>query len=162
MLQIHLNHGRTPDKSSTGSYAYIVKLSCKGIDELKHYYESRPVTILSNTKGLQAVCHNKEQIIQAVFYNSQAILRAGDMELRVNVPAIVMLNKSQPGKLSICISDPCQNSNLKELIIKVNKNLSGVGTKLVNDGSIITIKLPEDPYCGKNVSRTFYMEEVRK
>ena len=156
MLQIDFNHGKNPDKDT---YAYIVNLRCKDFEALRQYYDSKPLTVLSNTETLQAVKHNHENITQAVFYNPEAILISGKTTLSVNAPAVIMVKENVEGEMTVIVADPCQNPDLKELQIKINKHLSGPGVTDREDGVLITMPLPENPYCGKAVLQNFHIRD---
>jgi chondroitin AC lyase len=64
VFSLWFNHGIKPKSES---YQYIV---VPGTDEnkLKNYTDELPITILSNTKEVQAVSHNKLQLTGIVFY----------------------------------------------------------------------------------------------
>lgn len=155
ILQIDFNHGKNPNKDT---YAYIVNLCCKNFETLRQYYETKPLTVLSNTEALQAVKNNHENITQAVFYDPKAVLISGATTLSVDAPAVIMLKENIPGEITFIASDPCQNPELKNLRIKINKHLNGPGVTDMEDGTLITMPLPENPYCGKAVSKTFRTE----
>ena len=133
VFSLWFDHGLKPMDES---YQYIV---VPGVNskELARYAKKLPLTILSNTKNVQAVSHDDLKITGIVFHQAGEFAFGKDLVVAVDHPGLVLLNKGM-----ITVSDP--TAALKEITITLNKG----------DGSIQTkrVKLPTEGFAGKSVS----------
>ena len=97
-LTLCIEHGRGPQG---GQYAYVL-LPGASSEEVRGYAASPPVTVLSNTPGLQAV--RKGNLIGASFGSTDEQSVAG-ITARTRVSVVVVQDGSS---LSVAISDPSQ------------------------------------------------------
>ena len=135
VFSLWFNHGIKPKSES---YEYIV---VPGADEnkLKNYTDELPITILSNTKEVQAISHNKLQLTGIVFYKAGSFKVGSDLTISVDQPALVLLDEQNK---QISISDP--TAKLKELNLTLYTNDERSWTK--------TIVLPAEGLAGKSVT----------
>ena len=78
------------------------------------------IQILSNTAQIQAVAHNKLDIVQAIFY-APGELNYGNVTLKAETPCVVMIKKANTSEPEILVSDPTQK---KELIVGTDIKLT--------------------------------------
>ncbi|MFC8798175.1 polysaccharide lyase 8 family protein [Promicromonospora sp. NPDC057138] len=98
-LTLRIDHGRGPRGDR---YAYVL-LPGASAEEVRDYAASPPVTVLSNTPGLQAV--RRGDTIAASFGSTDEQSVAG-ITARTRVSVIVVQDGS---RLSVAISDPSQS-----------------------------------------------------
>ena len=157
MLQLLFNHGPQPQQSENDTYAYAILPRCPDVANLKKICEQQHLELLSNTRFLQAVRHRKSHVVQAVFYQP-GTLEFGQQQWTVSAPAVLML-KEADNKVDIIASDPEQNPDLSELLLTVNRKLSGDGVISSTNGvTQLRLVLPPTPYCGKAVRSVFAVE----
>lgn len=145
ICQMWVNHGQAPIESM---YSYLMYM---GDQEPEQFLETNPVRIISNTTGLQAVANENNSIIQAVFYDNEAVCVTDTLNMKVSEPAVVMLEK-QGNELFVTVSDPYQNIDLDELIIYLSIPVKGEGVSIENEWSVIPIKVPGKPEIGKPIT----------
>ena len=75
-------------------------------------YDVNTVQILSNTAELQAVIHNKLNMVQAIFY-VPGELKYGNVILKAEKPCVVMVKKANTSEPEILVSDPTQKEEFK-------------------------------------------------
>jgi len=117
--------------NQTNSYAYVVKpqTKAKDMDGLSAHL---PVTILSNTKSLQAVQSGK--VTMAIFYEP-GLLQSAGLKIQVNQPCMVIYTNT-PGKPELRVSDPSR--------------IQGTINVMVNEKARIA-QLPQGDYLGSTV-----------
>ncbi|MFV0393958.1 MAG: discoidin domain-containing protein [Coprobacillaceae bacterium] len=85
-----LDHGTKP---SDGSYEYIV-LPNASSDEVNTYANDIPITIVANTKDVQAVRHDGLKITQINFYKAGTLEYAEGKTITVDQPCSVIIDES--------------------------------------------------------------------
>lgn len=106
-------------------YAYLV---VPGVTDMRQY-DGRAVKIMQNDPELQAVYHEKNDILQLVFYVAGK-LDAGKYSVETDVPCVVMLKGISKGEPEIYAADPCQKAKsctvrFQKAGKKVEKTFSG-------------------------------------
>ncbi|MCZ8510979.1 polysaccharide lyase beta-sandwich domain-containing protein [Paenibacillus filicis] len=142
IFQLWVNHGSSPVESK---YSYLMYV---GDQQPQTYLDSNPVNIISNTTRLQALANNDNSIIQAVFYDHEAVCITDTLNMKVSKPAVVMLEQ-QREELFVTVSDPYQDANLEEIIVYLTIPVKGEGTAIENEWYAVPIKLPGTPEIGK-------------
>lgn len=129
VFSLWIDHGQSPDNQSY-AYAIFPQTSPKQMATLV----SNPgFKILSNTADLQAIeVHGS---VQAVFYKPGKLQWAAGRSLEASKPCIVMINASPTGT-KIYVSDPTEEQ--KQL-------------KIIVDGHIRSVNLPQGGFAGKTV-----------
>ncbi|MBR0459642.1 MAG: hypothetical protein IJJ26_10430 [Victivallales bacterium] len=141
ILQIQLEHAK-----QDASYAYLVHFRTPDLPALEAYAEELPVQILSNTKQLQAVRHNALQLLQALFFDPEAVLNDPVFgKITVDAPSAVMLCKRSDGSLQIFLSDLKQDAERTTATFTCN-------------GKSFSFPLPQNPFCGKTTTFTIPKE----
>jgi chondroitin AC lyase len=135
VFSLWFNHGTKP---ASESYQYIV---VPGTNEnnLKSYTNNLPITILSNTKEVQAVSQNKLLITGVVFYKAGSFELDPDLTIEVDQPVIVLLDMQNK---QISIGDP--TAAVKEINISINNKNGESWKKLV--------ELPSEEFAGKSIT----------
>jgi len=134
VFSLWLNHGKTPRNAK---YQYIVVPVITN-RQLENYSKNLPVEIISNTREVQAVKHNKLKLIGVVFYKASKIQVDKSTWIEVDQPSCILFDK-QRNKLSI--SDP--TTKRKEIrITLVRNNQEAISKK---------VKLPVNGFAGKSV-----------
>ncbi len=137
VFSLWFDHGLKPQNRS---YQYIVVPGLNS-DDLAGYSKKLPLTVLSNTKKVQAVLHDNLGITGIVFHQAGEFAVGKDLVIGVDHPGLVLINKGV-----ITVSDP--TAALKEITITLKRG----------DGSIQTkqVKLPTGGFAGKSVSMKMY------
>ncbi len=101
-----INHGIKPHDAS---YSYIVFPNIYSSTDMAKTISSEKITILKNTKSIQAVYNAKLQQLQVVFYEGgQSLDFSTDFRISVDKPCVVLL-KRQDGHWALHVSDPSQS-----------------------------------------------------
>jgi len=138
IFALSLDHGQHPEQAS---YAYIV---LPDVDEakLRAYARHVPVKILRNDIAIQAVCHERLNLSQVVFYRPGAIDLLAGLHLEADQPCIVMLSEKPQAATKLTISSPRGP-------IRVNLSLSTVGA---GPPKRIAVDLPGGERSGRSTS----------
>jgi len=133
VFSLWFDHGLKPQNES---YQYIV---VPGIipNELSRYAKKTPITVLSNTKKIQAVSHDHLEITGIVFHKAGEFALSQELVVRVDQPCLLLLTKRM-----ITVSDP--TASLKEIAITLERGGGSIQTK--------GVKLPTGGLAGKSVS----------
>ncbi|RRN77229.1 chondroitinase, partial [Pseudoxanthomonas sp. SGD-10] len=132
-----IDHGRQPQNAD---YAYVVLPGLKDASALKKY--KNQIDIVRNDKAVQAVYHQKLNIIQVVFYTA-ATVNVNGLEISVDKPTVLMVKALKGNQKEILVADPLQ----KETSVKVSlKDIKSGAQKDLN------IALPTGPYKGSTTS----------
>lgn len=123
-LQLWINHGKAPKGASYGYAVY----TGKDLPTSK-----LPFQVLRNDSVIQAI--QSDQSIEAVFYQSENILKTVSHTIKVSHPCVLMLCKEVDGNTTIYLNDPTQNNELDF----VNVELDGVS---------YNVRLPHNDHCG--------------
>lgn len=133
VFSLWFDHGLNPQNKS---YQYIV---VPGIipNEVSRYAKNIPITVLSNTRKIQAVSHDHLEITGIVFHKAGEFAVSQKLVVGVDQPCLLLLNKGM-----ITVSDP--TASLKEIAITLERG----------EGSMLTkgVKLPTGGYAGNSVS----------
>lgn len=127
VFELILNHGERPVNAG---YEYHMCVN--------HTDTSR-VKVLENSTRLQAVAQRELHVVEAVFYDREAVLKVQEIEVRVSEPCALLLVREKEGyRIAVC--DTEQNPKLKQITVT-----------FVRDGSLedVVIQMPEGLYRGK-------------
>ncbi|WP_225874608.1 polysaccharide lyase family 8 super-sandwich domain-containing protein [Pedobacter hiemivivus] len=140
VFQLSLQHGIRPEN---GKYVYILLPGIESPTAMKQYLKKKNVIIKSNTENLQAVYHHGLKLWQMVFYVDGAQFDDEQVKISTDVPAVLMLRKSQTGKYQLHAADPSHLHKTLNVKIKI---------KGLADTKMITLVLPQKEYAGQTVS----------
>ena len=160
IFTLYLDHGIDPHETS---YAYSV-LPDIDASNLIQYAQSPDMTVLSNTKKIQAVWSAKAQSAGIVFWNQGIPNYRESITLPMEVtglerdmtitaakdPCLILLSKTQNG-WQLCISNP-KNNNLAQTTITIDQPLTGIGAIKNGMETIITIPFPQGQERGRTVT----------
>ena len=143
MMTIWKNHAKT-DRND--SYAYIVYPKNTDLADFNAKVNAGNISIVSNTRSIQAVYNSAVDIGYAVFYDAGSI-DMGGVNLSVTKPCIVMIKKTDTG-YDVSVADPA--CKYKDVSVTVSD-----GSK----SETITFDLPQtlrfnQELGGKTVSKT--------
>ena len=141
------------DRGNREKYQYVLRgdLDRGGFDA----FAANPgVTILANTRQVQAVRFDERKIVQAAFYEA-ATLDARDVKIEVDKPAVVMIDESTDGEVAVTVADPLQSPMTDKLTLKIGMALRGAGVVSSGGESVLTIDLPGNPEIGKSVTEVY-------
>ncbi|MBQ8719649.1 MAG: hypothetical protein IJY65_01290 [Clostridia bacterium] len=139
IFELAIYHGEAPKNSS---YAY--HMYCGDADVKDYISESVP-RVLSNTKEVQAVSSADGRILQAIFFDADALLMCGECALKLSSPGALMIEYDGENDTSyITVSDGKQDPVLNNMSLSVRR----AGGEWQN----ISIALPTAEYCGKPVT----------
>ncbi|SFC35700.1 chondroitin AC lyase [Parapedobacter composti] len=131
-----IDHGVKPRDAT---YAYMV-LPAITAAETRAYLRQQPVQVISNSKKLQAVSHNKSGIHFAVFYEPGEVTFSNGIQLAAHQPALFMLKSSTTGIARIAVADPtCKRKSVTFRL------------RLPSGEDTITVNLPTGQRAGKSV-----------
>ena len=123
-FSIGIDHGK---EINDGKYAYFVYLE----NEFSKRKMKKPnLKILSNTTKLQAASTKNENIISAVFYDNNSILSTKKGQIKVSVPAVIMLEENK-NSWNLSVTDPTMDKNLKT--IEVNTTITCERLKCIQE-----------------------------
>lgn len=146
-FEMWVDHG----VSKSADYAYVL-LPGKTAAQTDAYSKNPDITVIRNTKGIQAVKENKLGITSAVFWEAGSI-----NEITVTKPLIVMVQQSQGGA-TLAVSDPTHK--LDEAFVTLNLPIElaegdpEVEVNAQTDTSV-TVKLNLSNSNGKTIQATF-------
>lgn len=136
VFKLWLNHGSKPQNAS---YAYIVLPGIKDATSMKKF-EANNLKIIANNPAMQAVYHQKLNILQAIFYQP-GTLTLSSMEIKTDKACALMI-KMINGKRLISVADPLQKEKIATLSLKDLKT----GKK-----DQVTVNFPEGALAGSTV-----------
>gem|GEM_PF-162324 len=140
---LSLSHGTAP---SAASYQYIV---APGISysTMQSYNPLNTISILANTKYVQAVKHNGLNMMQVIFDSATSITDpTSGITVKVNQPCALMLSNMNQNPLTVTVSDPTQL--LSNLTVTMSYSSNASQFNVVNE------TLPSGYYVGSSVSFT--------
>ena len=108
IFNMWVDHGVKPQD---GKYAYMIMPGIASPASLAAY-DLNTIQILSNTAQLQAVSHQKLDMVQAIFY-APGELKCGNASLKANKPCVVMMKKASTEQPEILVADPTQKEEFK-------------------------------------------------
>lgn len=135
IFQLSINHGRRVENDS---YGYIVYA---GSDHPAQVFAKSPVHVLSNTTKLQAATSLDGAVVQAIFFNSEAVLKTATHTFRVSAPCAFMAEFDDNGRVHLSVTDAEMNPGLNEIVVKIDRRE-------------FKIPLPQEPHRGKPANRT--------
>ena len=108
VFNMWIGHGVKPQQ---GKYAYMIIPGIASPASVASY-DLNAIQILNNSKDLQAVLHNKLDMLQTIFY-APGELKFGNRVLKANKPCVVLVKKANSDAPEILVNDPTQKENLK-------------------------------------------------
>ncbi|MFA7472513.1 MAG: polysaccharide lyase family 8 super-sandwich domain-containing protein [Spirosomataceae bacterium] len=149
VFSLWFDHGKKPRKAS---YAYIV-VPCVSEDALRETSRNnRSIKIVSNNDSIQAVIHQKEGIVQAVFYKAGTLDIGEGKSITVDSPGLVML-KAKNGRITeLTVADPSRKLNRINLWVDGQYTSKGDQYRTLTEGqkTLFIIDLPQGVYSGKS------------
>lgn len=104
-----VDHGQKPKDAS---YSYIV-VPGKTAEEVKEYANNVPITIVSNTKDVQAVRHDGLKQTQINFYEAGSLEYKDGHTITVDYPCSVMIDESgAERKVTVAVTDTQANQEV--------------------------------------------------
>ena len=160
LFTLYLDHGVRPQDAG---YSYTVLPDTDAVG-LAQYAKAPDMTVLSNTKKVQAVWSAEAQSAGIVFWNQgvpnyresvtlPAEVTGLDQNLTVTAakdPCLVLLTRTREG-WELCVSNP-KNNSLAQTSITINRPLSGVGAVRNGTETTVTIPLPQGQERGRTVT----------
>ena len=114
IFEMAIYHGVHPVNSS---YAYF--MYC-GEDDYAQYLKKEQLKVIANSNQIQAVSSANGDVVQAIVYNSNAVLEMEDYKVRLSAPGAIMIEKDETEKVSyITVCDGEQNPNLTEMVVSI-------------------------------------------
>lgn len=124
-LRLWVDHGRDVQD---GKYGYVVYAG----DDVPS--DELPFVVLRNDTSVQAASSRDGKTIEAVFYDSSAVLDASGVQLSVSVPCVVMVDGDR-----LSVTDAQMDASLKEIVVSYG-------------GKDIAVPMPQGGLCGKAVT----------
>jgi chondroitin AC lyase len=151
VFKLWLDHGISP---SNGSYEYVV-LPASAIEDVEKYADRPPITVLSNTTSVQAVCHMQLNIVYAVFYQAGSIKTPDNLTIGIDSPCMVMIRRENDKISSITVSDPTRKLSKLNISLNIKIDKSGDHFRTIPDNRTGTTKLeidmPQEKFLGKSI-----------
>ncbi len=149
ICKIWLDHGIHPQNEK---YEYII---LPGVNKksLVRKLKKTAVETMVNTNELQAVRHQKLNIVQAVFYQPGTLKISEQISITTANPCMMMIEFRRNRPVRITVSDP--NRDLESLSFSLTVKVQG-RTDLLSEWdeekktSHLTLKLPTGIYAGKS------------
>jgi len=136
VFKLWINHGSKPVNAQ---YAYIVLPGINQPDGMKKY-DGSVLKIMLNTPQLQAVYHQKLNMVQAIFYAAGSLSIPG-FEIETDKPCVLLI-KNINSKPIVSIADPLQKEQQARLSIKDLKT---------SKTSEITVNFPQGTLAGSTI-----------
>ena len=152
VFMMYVDHGARPNDAK---YQYIVvpDIDVQALKEKKK--KNADIAILSNTSRLQVVRHQKQNIVQAAFYQAGELSITNGLTLRMDSQGMVMLHLDGNRIKKISASDPSRK--LSRMLITVSgqydKKNDNLNTYFDSDHNttLMLIDLPQGVFAGKSV-----------
>lgn len=126
MLRMWIDHGQNPVNDT---YGYVVYCG-EGMPAKKYPFE-----VLRNDTLVQAVKSSDSKVIEAVFYDAQASLKAKGVSLSVSAPCAVLIERTDSG-VTLSVTDAQMNKECKKIDVVWN-------------GKAYSCEMPQGKLCGK-------------
>lgn len=121
MMMIWKSH----DKSKRNdTYAYVIYPKNSDFESFNSKVNSGNITIVSNTKNIQAVYNSSEKVGYAVFYETGSVNLCG-VNVSVTKPCIMMI-KETDGGYDLSVAEPA--CKYKSLSVTISNNTNSVTT----------------------------------
>lgn len=155
VFSLSIDHGVAVEN---GKYSYVI-LPGVTEEEVRDFYPPAHIGIVANDESVQAIHHRELNIYQAAFFEAGS-LAVGDRQIRVNMPALVMLREKN-GQLDISVSDPRQscpeeNDSPRQLFVDFSDEFVGDSiTPLTEDTfrSRVVFNLPRGKEKGRTITK---------
>jgi len=108
VFMLRIDHGRQPTNMS---YQYII-VPEKTAEETKQYAQDMPVTVLTNTKQIQAVRHNDLNVTGLIFYKAGTQDLGNGTLITVDKPSAILIDESNE-EPQVTLSTPGVGANVK-------------------------------------------------
>ena len=138
IFKIWIDHGSRSGSSSprlSGDYEYVVMPHADEASVQKAY-DNPEVSILSNTRNLQAVKNDKLGIAYAVLYKAGEVQVNDGLSIGLDTPGIVMVKYDGPDVKEVHVSDPTYGIKFTNLVI---------------NGKRTGVKLPDGDMAGSSI-----------
>ncbi|QZE12730.1 hypothetical protein K4L44_09020 [Halosquirtibacter laminarini] len=140
VFHLYINHGK---EVVDGTYAYVVY---QGENSAQQAFANNPITILQNSKEIQAAKSNLSEAMGVVFHTANSRLEYDQFTITSDHPAVLLL-ESVDGQLYITVNDPIVSNDLDSLTLTLNGTLWSQHF----DETFITLKLNTGHHAGKPV-----------
>ena len=104
VFALSINHGKNV---RGGKYAYIVAPGIATAEDAKRYREQFPARVLANTEDVQAVYHQKLDILAMAFYRPGDYTGDG-FSVRVDAPCTLLFRNAGAEQPTVYAADPAQ------------------------------------------------------
>lgn len=139
VFELAIYHGQQPVNESYTYFMYCGKIN------VQEYLQNGQIKVLQNNKKLQAVSSADETVIQAVFYDPETVLKAGDWNIKMSAPGAVMLEKDEQNQeIFVTICDGEQDPSRSAMTVFIKKRSL--------EWTEVHIQLPKRPQCGAPVT----------
>jgi chondroitin AC lyase len=139
-----VDHGVRP---ADGSYAYAVM---PGVDRdgFVENSEALRFTVLTHTPAMQAIEFADQNLAQVAFFESGGLRVLGGMDVEVNVPCLMIIQKEGNG-VTLSVADPTQE--LGQIQIRVSGVFESDGAIVDGEWTVLRVDLPQNEWAGKSV-----------
>lgn len=156
VFKLWFDHGSRPTKAT---YQYIVVPDIDPSQLQTSSQNNRQIRVLSNTDTVQAVMHEKLNILQAAFYQSGELNISPIFSLKMDSQGMAML-KMQGGRIkSISVSDPSRQLGRISITVSGIYTVKKEGLICLPDQqrqrTLMLVDLPQGVYAGKSVTFNF-------
>ena len=110
VFKLWFDHGKNPKDDS---YSYILTPGIPTVEEMESYDMSN-ITILENSKDIQAVKHKGLDMIQVMFYRAK-IAEFDGIKISVDKPSALMLKNVSTSEIEVYVSDPSERHSEIEI-----------------------------------------------
>lgn len=139
LFSLNIDHGVRPEKAG---YAYMVIPDADNCRMLEKACRKLPVSILENNGRLQAVRHNGQGVVEAMFYEAGKLEVKNDVILEADAPCAVLWNEKEN---TMSVADPLGELS-RAKAVNITVKVQGKTRKLHFD-------LPDKEYAGMSVSK---------
>lgn len=116
---VAIDHGTHPQNAS---YAYVIVPENTSDNALDKYAQSNEVSILSNSKKLQAVRRGGLGVWQMVFHE-KGKYKDRDIEVKTDRPCALMIRRKSDGHVWLHVADPAQRKQTIKVEVKLKGSL---------------------------------------
>lgn len=145
-----VDHGTQP---SAGSYAYAV-LPDFDTAATSAWADAPPVEILSNTNALQAVRHDAQGVVGAVFFTTGSLEIENGLTVTVDQPCVAVMRYGDHG-FGAAVANP--DAQARTVTMTVTHDWAGQGVEWseTRQTTILTFDLPGGDYGGASVVKAY-------
>ncbi|MCP4455957.1 MAG: chondroitin lyase [Planctomycetes bacterium] len=153
VFMLWFDHGKRPDNASY-QYMVVPNITERALNEMSG--SKRPIRILSNTSGMQAVTHSELGISQLVFYRAGEVAVSKDTHVGLDSPGMVMLKIKGRRIEALSVSDPLRDLSQITVTLSGVYDAQGEGFVTMSDKrknqTVVVVDLPQGVYGGKSVT----------